>query len=82
MAGKPEQVLRIGNVPASIFVNEVEYEGGKRVLRSVSIQKRYRDGDETRYSSSFNLAELPQVLRVAELATRHIEAHEAEIQFD
>lgn len=78
----PERVFRIGNVSASIFVHEVESENGNRTLRSVSLQKRYKDGDDIKYSSSFNLSELPQVLRVTELATRHVEDREAEVQLD
>ena len=78
----PEKVFRIGNVSASVFVHEVESESGTRTLRSVSLQKRYKDGEEVKYSSSFNLAELPQVVRVAELATRHVEEFEAEVHLD
>ena len=37
------------------------------------------DGDEVKYSSSFNLAELPQALRALQLAQHYIEEHEAEI---
>ena len=78
----PEKVFRIGNVSASIFVHEVESENGNRGLRSVSLQKRYKDGEETKYSSSFNLAELPLVLCVLGMARRHVEELEAEVQLD
>ena len=30
---KPEKVFRIGSVSASVFVNEIETEGGKRLSR-------------------------------------------------
>lgn len=79
---KPEKVFRIGQVSASIFAREVELEGGTRTLRSVSIQKRYRDGDDWKYTNSLNLSELPPALRCLELAQRYIEPLEADLTFD
>jgi hypothetical protein len=51
---KPEKVFRIGFVSASVFAHNVETDDGTRTIRSVSIQKRYKDGDEVKYTSSFN----------------------------
>jgi hypothetical protein len=48
-------------------------------LRSVNVQKRYLDGDEAKYTSSFNLAELPQAIRALQLAQQYVESMEAEI---
>ncbi|MCA8999024.1 MAG: hypothetical protein KDA80_18635 [Planctomycetaceae bacterium] len=79
---KPEKVYRIGYVSASVFVHDVETDSGKRSMRSVSVQKRYREGDNWKYASSFSLAELPQALRVLELAQQYIEVREAEIPLD
>lgn len=79
---KPEKVFRIGFVSASVFSHDVENDGGKRTMRSVSVQKRYRDGDDYKYTSSFNLAELPQAIRALELAQRFVESREAEIALD
>ena len=76
---KPEKVFRIGFVSASIFAHDVEYEGSKRTIRSVSIQKRYLDGETAKYASSFNLAELPQAIRCLELAQQYVETREADI---
>lgn len=74
----PERVFRVGHVSASVFVNEVESEGGTREFRSVNVQRSYRDGDETKFTSSFTLAELPQAIRVLQLAQQHVEQAEAE----
>ncbi len=52
---KPEAVFRIGFVSASVFAHEVDSDNGKRTLRSVNLQKRYKDGDEVKYTTSFNL---------------------------
>ena len=76
---KPEKVFRIGFVSASVFAHDVETDDGKRTLRSVSIQKRYMDGEEAKYTSSFGLTELPQAIRVLQLAQQYVESHEAEI---
>ena len=77
---KPEKVFRIGYVTASVFTREVDTDdGGKKTLRSVNVQKRYMDGDEVKYTSSFGLAELPQALRVLQLATSYVEQQEATV---
>lgn len=77
MAKQPEKVFRVGFVSASVFVNETETSGGKRQFRSVNVQRSYRDGDETKFTSSFGLAELPQAIRVLQLAQQHVEHVEA-----
>ena len=76
---KPEKVFRIGSVSASVFVNEVDGEGGKRQLRNVNLQRRYRDGDEWKSSTSFGLSDIPSALRVLELAQQHVESIEADV---
>ena len=76
---QPEKVFRIGFVSSSIFAHEVETDEGPIKIRSVNVQKRYKDGDETKYTSSFNLAELPQAIRVLQLAQGYVERAEAEI---
>ena len=80
MANKrPEKVFRIGFVSASVFAHDVENDDGKRTMRSVSLQKRYLDGEEAKFTSSFNLSELPQAIRVLQLAQDYVERREAEI---
>jgi len=75
---KPEKVFRIGFVSASVFVHDINNEDGStRSIRSVHIQRRYMDGNEAKYTSYFNLAELPQALRVLQLATDYVESCEA-----
>lgn len=75
---RPEKVFRIGFVSASVFAREVSGDNGNRVLRSVRIQKRYLDGTEAKYTDSFSLPELPQALRVLQLASEWVEQHEAD----
>ena len=75
---KPEKIYRIGPVSASVFVNEVETENGKRMMRNVSLQRRYRDDQgEWRTSASLGLAELPQAITVLDWALKHVAREEA-----
>ena len=76
---KPERVVRIGFVSASVFAHEIDTDDGKRTLRSVNLQKRYLDGEEVKYTSSFNLAELPQAIRVLQLAADYVESRESQV---
>ncbi|WP_339734814.1 hypothetical protein [uncultured Gimesia sp.] len=81
-AKKPEKVFRIGYVSASTFAHEIETDEGPITIRSVNVQKRYKDGDDVKYTSSFNLAELPQAVRVLQMAQSYVERAEAEIILD
>ena len=76
---KPERVVRIGFVSASVFAHEIDTDDGNRTLRSVNLQKRYLDGEEVKYTSSFNLAELPQAIRVLQLAADYVESRESQV---
>lgn len=78
---KPDKVFRIGFVSASIFSHEAEVDDRKRTFHSVSLQKRYVENDEVKYTSSFGLAELPQALRLLQLAQQWVEQREAELVF-
>ena len=79
---RPEKLFRIGYVTASIFAHEVRNGDTSRVVRSVNVQKRYTDGNDVKYTSSFGLAELPQALRVLHLATQWVEDAEASIDLE
>ena len=77
---KPEKVFRIGVVSGSVFVNEVDTEGGKRQIRNVSLQRRYRDHDSGDWKSaiSFALADLPAAITVLKMALDYVASKEAE----
>ncbi len=79
---KPEKVFRVGFVSGSVFANDVETDSGKRTIRSVNVQRSYVDGDARKYVSSFGIAEIPQAMRVLELAQRYIEGCEAEVSLN
>ena len=80
MSQKPETTFRVGNVSSSVFANEINGDGQPRTVRSVTVQRRYRDGDEWKYKSNFSLAELPAAIRVLQLAQHHVENAEAEVE--
>ena len=77
---KPEKVFRIGSVSASVFAREIENDNGKRTIRNVNLQRRYRDDEgEWKSTSSFSLAELPQAATVLQLATNYVAEKEAAV---
>ena len=78
MSNSPEATFRIGNCSASVFVNEVDGDSGKRKFRSVNVQRSYKDGDETKWTLSFGCGDLPQAIRALQLAQSHVEDKEAE----
>jgi len=77
---QPEKSFRIGSCSASVFVNTSSKADGEqqRSYRSVSLQRRYRDGDEWKTSTSFALADLPTAIKVLELALDYVASQEAE----
>ena len=78
---KPEKVFRIGAVSGSVFVNEVDVESGKRQIRNVNLQRRYRNDDSGEWKSvtSFGLADLPTAITVLKMALDHVASQEAEM---
>lgn len=71
---RPEKTFRIGSVAASVFVNSAKAQGSDqlRTYRTVSLDRRYLDGDEWRSTSSLRLADLPNAMAVLRLATDHV----------
>ena len=76
----PEKVFRLGLISASVFANEVEGENGKRTVRNVNIQRRYNDEGTWKSATSFGVADLPNAIRVLQLAQGYVESIEAEVQ--
>ena len=76
---KPEHVIRFGAISASVFVNEMQGESGKKTVRNVKLQRRYRNGDgEWKSSNSFTLADLPVVIVVMQRAMNYVAEMEAD----
>ena len=76
---QPEHVIRFGAISASVFVNEMETEGGKKTVRNVRLQRRYRSGEgEWKSSNSFTLTDLPVAIVVLQRALEYVASVEAE----
>jgi hypothetical protein len=81
---KPERVFRIGNVSSAVFVNtssrEDQGEIVERDFRTVTLQRSYLDNkDERQYANNFTLGDLPNAIRVLQLAMAHVETEEAQV---
>jgi len=83
---QPEKTFRMGLVSASVFVNELESNDGKRKVRrsrrNVVLQRSYKDGEDWKQTNSFGLGDLPAAIRVLELAQTYVESQEVESQSD
>jgi hypothetical protein len=66
---KPERIFRIGDVSASIFVQNA---GEDRTFRTVSLQKSYMSEGERQYTGSLSLAELPAAIEVLRMALSYV----------
>ena len=76
---KPEKVFRVGYVSASVFANASGSESG-REFRNVTLQRSYQDDDGKRqYTGSLALGDLPNAIRVLQLAQSYVESQEAEV---
>ena len=71
----PEKSIRLGNVSASVFLNQTE---SGRDFRSVVFQRSYRtEAGDRRFANSFTASDLPVLERVLKLAQEHVEQLEA-----
>lgn len=77
---QPEKSFRIGSCSASVFANTAAKKGkdDERSYRTVSLQRRYRDGDQWKTSTSFTLADLPAAIAVMQMAMDYVASQEAE----
>ena len=74
---KPEKSFRLGNISASVFLNQAE---SGRDFRSVVFQRSYRtESGDRRFVNSFTASDLPVLERVLKLAQEHVEQLQAAI---
>jgi hypothetical protein len=71
MGKSPERTFRLGNISASVFANEGNEKG--TVFHTVAVQRSYRDGDKTKYETSFTARDIPATIRCLELAQTYVE---------
>jgi hypothetical protein len=76
---KPVKVFRVGYVSASVFVNSSPQDR-EREFRTISLQRSYLDdNDKRQYSGSLSLGDVPNAIRVLQLAQVFVESQEAEV---
>ena len=69
---KPEKKFSCGSISASIWANTKVVTGEKVKIYSVTINKAYKEGDEWKYTNSFNIEDLPKVALVAAEAYKYM----------
>jgi hypothetical protein len=69
---KPEKKFKCGSVSASIWANTKTTHGETVKFKSATINKAFKDGDEWKYTDSFNIEDLPKVVLVATEAYKYI----------
>ncbi len=69
---KPEKKFNCGSISASIWANTKVVNGETVKFYSVTINKAYKEGDDWKYTNSFNIEDLPKVALVATDAYKYI----------
>ncbi len=69
---KPEKKFNCGSISASIWANTKVVNGETVKLYSVTINKAYKEGEDWKYTGSFNIEDLPKVALVANEAYKYI----------
>ena len=69
---KPEKKFNCGSISASIWANIKVVTGEKVKIYSVTINKAFKEGEEWKYTNSFNIEDLPKVALVATEAYKYI----------
>lgn len=74
---RPEKKFQAGGVVASVWVNTRSFNGQPQEIKSVSLERRYKDSSgEWKSSTSFSINELPKVLVVAAQAYSYLVLHD------
>ena len=68
---KPVHEIRLGRIKAAIWENQTE----ERIRHSVTVQRRYQDGEEWKTSESFGRDDLPLVCKALDQAHTWIFEH-------
>ena len=69
---KPEKKFSCGPVSASIWAKTIAVEGGTAKFYSVTITKAYKEGEDWKYTNSFDIEDMPKVTLVATEAYKYI----------
>ena len=60
---QPEKRFKVGACSASVFVNEIETVNGKTTLKTVNLQRTYKDKNgEFQHTTSFTVNDIPKAV--------------------
>lgn len=59
---KPVKAFRAGPIQVAVFMNKREVKGKPATIPSVSFQKRYREGEEWKSTSSLDTNDVPKAI--------------------
>ncbi len=77
---KPEKKFSCGPISASIWANTKIVNCETVKLYSVTINKAYKEGEDWKYTDSFNIEDLPKVALVANEAYKYMRLREYDSQ--
>ena len=77
---KPEKKFNCGSISASIWANTRAVNGEAVKLYSVTINKAFKEGDEWKYTDSFDIEDLPKVALVANEAYKYMRLRDCDSQ--
>ena len=77
---KPEKKFSCGPISAGIWANTKVVAGETVKFYSVTINKAYKEGEEWKYTNSFNIEDLPKVALVATEAYKYVRLRENDSQ--
>lgn len=71
---QPEKSFRFGSCSASVFVKKASPKGSAtdQPFYTVSLQRRYKDGEAWKTSNSFTLSDLPAAIAALQLAMTYV----------
>jgi len=69
---KPEKKFNCGSISTSIWAKTKTVEGDTHKFYSVTINKAYKEDEDWKHTSSFNVEDLPKVSLVANEAYKYI----------
>jgi hypothetical protein len=75
---QPEKTFRLGSAHASVFLNDSD-EGQ---FRTITVQRRYKDGDNWKSSNSYTGTQAASALVVIQQALAHLLHQESEKNVD
>lgn len=76
---QPEKRFEASPCSAAVFVNEIATEQGKKQLRSVALQRSYKDKDgKFQATSTFGVNDIPKAIVVLQHAYEYLLEKKAE----